>query len=77
MAKRHPKKDLAKAIEAAEADGWVWEKNAAGGHVHSFIRCPLCGRRIQIYSTPRNAGDAARDLPRQMRRHRRSFHEVT
>ena len=74
MAKRHPKKDLAKAIEAAEADGWVWSKNPGGGHVHSYLACPHCGQRIGIASTPRNSSTAAKDIRRRMRRHQ-SFHQ--
>ena len=69
MAKRHPKKDLAKAIGAAEADGWVWSKNPGGGHVHSEIRCPHCGFALRIVSTPRNPSTAAKHLSRQVRRH--------
>lgn len=68
--KRHPKKEVEEALQYAEAHGWRVEPN--GGHPWGKIYCPQnskdcrCGEFCitSIWSTPKNAGNHAKQIRR-------------
>lgn len=68
--KPHPEKDIEKALEHAEAHGWTVEQG--GSHCWGRMYCPRndgscrCGEFCitSVWSTPRNAGNHARQLRR-------------
>lgn len=67
---RHPKPDVEAALRHAEAHGWTIEQG--GSHAWGRMLCPTndaicgCGEYCitSIWSTPRNAGNHARQLRR-------------
>lgn len=62
---RHPDKDIEKVLRQAESLGWRVEKTAGRGHAWGRVYCPLQSRdgcKMSIWSTPRNAGNHARQV---------------
>jgi hypothetical protein len=49
--RRHPNKDIRKALAVARTAGWHYETGA--GHRHGTLRCGS-GCVIAVWSTPRN-----------------------
>ena len=67
---KHPDKDIEKALQIAEGEGWRVEK-ASGGSAHPWgrIYCPLntrMGCRMSIWSTPRSTTNHARQIQRHI-----------
>jgi len=68
----HTDKDIEAAIDRAERQNWSFKK--ASGHAWGLIRCPHNDRQcrngqfcqISIWSTPRNPGNEARRIRRQV-----------
>ena len=68
--RRHPKKDIEKALAIARKAGWTVIPKSSG-HSWGVMYCPATGRgacRKFIASTPRNPGDYSRDLRETVRR---------
>lgn len=66
---RHPNKEIEAAVSEAEAAGWRWQKLT--GHGWGELLCAHCDRdgcRHFVYSTPRNAGAAAKAVARAVLR---------
>jgi hypothetical protein len=67
---KHPNKEVESALRHAEAHGW--RISVGGSHAWGRIYCPYndpecrCGEFCitSVWSTPRNAGNHARDLRR-------------
>ncbi len=67
MAKHHPNKEVSDVIEYAIGRGWRFVKGS--GHVYGTRRCPEASRsgcQTRIFSTPKNAGNHARDIRRDI-----------
>lgn len=70
MRKRHPKKEIEKAVDYAETCGWTVV--LASGHAWGKLMCPWndetcrCGVfcQMMIWSTPRVPEDVARKIQR-------------
>ncbi|MFI5457811.1 MAG: hypothetical protein ACHRXM_20415 [Isosphaerales bacterium] len=61
--RRHPHKDIEKAIQHAESRGW--RVQVGGSHAWGFLLCPEQSRdgcRISVWSTPRNPTAHAGDI---------------
>lgn len=66
MRRRHPKKDVEKALQLAEAAGWeVIPKRS--GHWWGIAQCGF-GCRAPIISTPRSPGDHAKNIKKAIDR---------
>lgn len=68
--KRHPKKEVEKALRFAEAHGWIVRQKKSG-HAWGAMRCGShsadeCVR--SIWSTPTNTGDYADYIHRKVTR---------
>ncbi|QDT39716.1 hypothetical protein [Stratiformator vulcanicus] len=64
MAKYHQKKEISKAIEYAVGRGWTYEEHKRG-HACGSLKCPgVC--LVFVSSTPRNAGNHAKDIRRKI-----------
>ncbi len=70
---RHPKKEVAQALEYAEEHGWDIEMTS-GGHRWGVARCGQ-GCSLSIWSTPKNAGNHAKDIWRAVDRCPHRQHE--
>ena len=67
---RHPKKEIEAALRDAEARGWA-VAIAATAHRWGVMTCPeesRAGCRSSIWSTPRNAGNHARQIRQALNR---------
>jgi len=68
---RHPKQEVEESLQHAEEQGWRIELRG-GGHAWGRMYCPYndaecrCGEYCisSIWSTPKNAGNHARQLKR-------------
>lgn len=64
---RHPKKEVEGALQEAESVGWM-VASTRSGHRWGVMRCGAASKasecRVSIWSTPRNAGNHARQLRR-------------
>ena len=66
---RHPDKEIEDAVAHAEQLGW--RVIPVSGHAWGRLYCALAdreGRMISIWSTPRSAGNHARDIIRAIGR---------
>jgi hypothetical protein len=65
---RHPKSDVAAALDRAVAAGLnvVYSKN---GHRWGWVICLTCKLRITVHGTPRSDGNEANRVDRFARRH--------
>ena len=66
---RHPDKEIEDAVAYAEQSGW--RVVAVKGHAWGRLYCALADREgcmISVWSTPRNAGNHARDIIRALGR---------
>jgi hypothetical protein len=66
---RHPDKEIEDAVASAEADGW--RVVPVKGHAWAKLYCARADRdgcKVSVWSTPRNAGDHARDITRAVKR---------
>ncbi|HEU5315665.1 MAG TPA: hypothetical protein VFX49_06110 [Chloroflexota bacterium] len=64
---RHPKKEVAEAIEYAESRGW--RRRAGNGHVWATLYCPHAapdGCKIRVHSTPQDPGSHAKRIRREV-----------
>jgi hypothetical protein len=68
--RKHPKKEVEQALSYAEDEGWKVEPKPKSGHAWGHACCPEHpgGCRVGIWSTPRNAGNHAKDIRRAVRR---------
>lgn len=64
----HPKKDVRGALRYAENHRWTVK--VGGAHRWGIIYCPSGEHHVTIASTPRNAGDHAKDIRRAVDRDR-------
>jgi hypothetical protein len=67
---RHPKKEIRAALDDAAAAGLVVKDTSAHGHSWGYVYCPKCGQRFSVSSTPKNAGNHAKQIRRFILRHR-------
>ena len=63
---RHSKPDVEKALQHAEANGWQVSVSS-GGHAWGQARCKTAGCRVSIWSTPKNAGNHAKQIRRAVK----------
>ena len=54
--KRHQKKDVEYALKHARDSGLTVEETH-NGHLWGRVRCPVCGKVIQVYCTPTNPSE--------------------
>ncbi len=67
---RHPKKEIEEALQYAEQNGW--RVKPSGSHAWGKIYCPRNSKECRcgefcitgVWSTPRNAGNHARQIRR-------------
>jgi hypothetical protein len=59
---RHRKKEVEEALQPAEAAGWMVVSTGAGHH-WGVARCGA-GCSVSVWSTPRDAGNHAKDIRR-------------
>ena len=65
---RHPKKEVEDALQYAEAHAWT-VIDTASGHRWGVATCPGdCSPPMSIWSTPRNPGNHARQIMRNVDR---------
>ncbi len=57
---RHPKKDVEKALQYGEKDGWIVEQTASG-HKWGKVQCGH-GCKVLVWSTPKNPGNHAKAI---------------
>ena len=67
--KKHPNKDIEKALKHAESKGWTVEKHNGSGHCWGVMYCPTNNKcrggkncTKSIWSTPAVAQNHAKDL---------------
>ncbi len=68
--KKHPAKEVEKALKQAESKGWKVEGSGKSAHAWGRLFCPFndkdcrCGEYciMSIWSTPRNNTDHARNI---------------
>lgn len=66
---RHPDKEIEQAVATAESLGW--RVVPISGHAWGRLYCAQADRdgcMISVWSTPRNAGNHARDIVRALNR---------
>ena len=66
MRQRHPKKEIERVLSSVDGVGWRIELSRKG-HLWGHLLCDNRSRdgcRIRLDSTPRNAGDHAKDIKR-------------
>jgi hypothetical protein len=69
--RRHPKKDVERALKEAEAVGWSVQAKRKTGHAWGTMTCPATRWErcvFSVYSTPRSPGDHAKDIRRAVLR---------
>jgi hypothetical protein len=66
---RHPKKEVADALEQAEDAGLLVEE-IHRGHRWGNVTCERCHASRTVWSTPRNTGNHAKQIDRFTTRHR-------
>lgn len=67
---RHPKKEVEAAVAVAEEAGWTVTPTSSG-HRWGVMRCSEASRsgcQVSIWSTPRNAGNHAKQIHRALDR---------
>jgi len=67
--KKHPNKEIEKAILYAEQNGWTYKDSGKSAHAWGRLRCPLHtreGHQMSIWSTPRNAHNHAQQIRRMI-----------
>lgn len=57
---RHPKKDVEKALQFAEAQGWI--VTTKSGHAWGQMRCPAGDHQAFVWGTPKNPTVHAKQL---------------
>jgi hypothetical protein len=65
---RHPDKDIDRAVQYAVSLGWEIRKSPRG-HAWGHLYCPQHTRegcKVGVYSTPRNAGNHAQHIQREI-----------
>ncbi|MPZ98620.1 MAG: hypothetical protein GEU80_04625 [Dehalococcoidia bacterium] len=70
MPPRHPRQEIEEALVAAHAAGWSVERTVSG-HRWGVMRCAEHSRdicQVSIWSTPRSAGNHAKQLRRALER---------
>ncbi len=71
MAKRktHPNKELERAIQYAESQGWRYKKVGGSAHAWGRLLCPLKDREgcsMFVWSTPRNPETHAKRIRKRI-----------
>jgi hypothetical protein len=61
---RHPKKEVEEALKYAEAHGWAIHRRS--GHAWGQGWCPAHACLFAIWSTPRNSGNHAKQIRREV-----------
>jgi len=75
---RHPKKEIEDAVTYAEVRGWVVE--ISNGHAWGKLYCPFRdpeGCIVSVWSTPRSAGNHARQIMRAVDRCSEKGHQIS
>ena len=65
---RHPDKDIERAVQYAESLDWS-VRMSKKGHAWGYLYCPQSTRegcKVGVYSTPRNPGNHARQILREI-----------
>lgn len=65
MAKKHPNKHIAQAIQYALKKGWTIKEAGNSAHAFGILLCPSQSRsgcKISIFSTPRNPENHAKQI---------------
>jgi hypothetical protein len=65
---RHPKKDVADALERAEKAG-LFVKEIHRGHRWGEVTCERCNASRSIFSTPQSPGNHAKQIDRFTTKH--------
>lgn len=63
--KKHPSKEIEKAIVQAERHGWIYKSPGKSAHAWGRLLCPLRrrdGHQMSVWSTPRNAFNHAQQI---------------
>lgn len=61
--KKHPNKEIEKAIQYAEKRGWEYRESGNSSHTWGKLHCPLHtreGHHMSIYTTPKNPTNYAK-----------------
>ena len=66
---RHAKNEINRAFKVARRSHFVVLRDG-NGHRWGWIVCEICGERFPIWSTPRNAGNHAKQLQAFMDDHK-------
>ncbi|MCC5934567.1 MAG: hypothetical protein LAT75_10940 [Candidatus Cyclonatronum sp.] len=63
--KKHPNKEIQKAIEYAQTQSWVLKDSGKSSHSWGRLMCPESSRNgcvISVWSTPRNPENHAKQI---------------
>ncbi len=63
----HSKSDVRDALNEADSAGFTVVPTTAHGHSWGYIDCPKCDQRLYVNSTPKNAGNHAKQIRRFLR----------
>lgn len=62
---KHPHKEIEKAIQYAEQNGWHYVKSGGSAHAWGRLRCSLPSRdgcQMSVWSTPKSPENHARQI---------------
>lgn len=68
--KKHPNKEIEKAIQYAESKGWRYKKAGQSAHAWGRLLCPFGERdgcSLSVWSTPRNADVHAEQIKKRVK----------
>lgn len=54
---KHPNKEIEKAIQYAEKNGWIYKDSGKASHAWGKLHCPWHereGHKLSVWSTPRD-----------------------
>jgi len=63
----HSKSEVRGALDEADSAGFAVVATMARGHSWGYIDCPKCDRRLYVHSTPKSAGNHAKQIRRFLR----------
>lgn len=67
--KKHPNKEIERAVKYAENLGWRYLKSGGSAHAWGRLLCPLSERegcQMSIWSTPKDADSHAKQIRRSV-----------
>lgn len=67
---RHPNKEIEKAIQEAESNGWYYKPSGNSAHAWGRLYCPLNNREgcmMSIWSTPKSANNHANQIRQKIK----------